>query len=401
MNQSIAEPNSDLNEAHGANLRPGSPGAKRTPGTLPKRDYIILPLLSLLTLGSMFAAAELAARIVAPEGGKDACLAIDPVAGPHRIPNCEFRMKQPESPWVQYKYNACGYRTLASCGPKRAGTIRLVLMGASFSEGYLVPYSDMFTTRASEALTRACHRPVEIQDMGVEGCAPEYASRRVKEALALKPDVVILALNAYDIEHDVDPTRPRAPVLPNETGGSWISRLSRKFVGETQDLVHASRAVLVAQHLLLQNVKLYIDGYLLQGDHAAFLRTNFSPVWDKRFANLDAELGRMADQLHAAGVPFVVIPIPERSQAALLSLRHFPPGVDPFAFDHKIAQIAARHGIVYMNVIDNFARVPNPEKLFYVVDSHLAPGGDMLIGRTIAQRFLDSGMPVFASCGSK
>ena len=141
-------------------------------------------------MATIFGAAEVLARLHWAEGGKDGCLVFDAVPGPHRQQNCSFAMKKPESPWVDYRYNECGYRTAASCGAKPAGTIRLVLLGASFSEGYLVPYDDMMTTQASRRLTAACHRPVEFQDMGVEGCSPAYAARRIGEALALHPDVV-------------------------------------------------------------------------------------------------------------------------------------------------------------------------------------------------------------------
>jgi DNA-binding transcriptional MocR family regulator len=180
-----------------------------------------------------------------------------------------------------------------------------------------------------------------------------------------------------------------------------LVRAATGLVTETHRLVHESRAVLVAQHLLLQNVRLYVDGYLLQGDHSAFLRSSFSPAWDRRFADLDVVLGKIADQTHAAGVPFVVVPIPERAQAGLLSIGQFPQGVDPFAFDRKIAQIAASHGIVYINVIDDFKHAPDPEKFFYVVDSHLAPGGHVLVGQALARRFLRSGIPAFAGCRAR
>ncbi len=86
---------------------------------LPRRDFIILPLISLTTIAVLFVATEIGARLLWPESGSSTCLVTDSVEGLREKPNCEERLKNAEGPWVTYHYNECGYRTSASCVPSR------------------------------------------------------------------------------------------------------------------------------------------------------------------------------------------------------------------------------------------------------------------------------------------
>src|SRR5271170_4719154 len=61
-----------------------SPVAHRSgsePASLPKRDYVLLPLLSLLTILGMFGMSEILSRLIWPARYSDACNIEDPVHG--------------------------------------------------------------------------------------------------------------------------------------------------------------------------------------------------------------------------------------------------------------------------------------------------------------------------------
>ena len=115
------------------------PTAANTEGTaLPRRDWILLPLIAVATITCMMAVSEAAARVVWP-AQEDSCLVRGGASGLRFLPSCKSRAKEPETPWVEDSYNSCGYRTLEPCGPKPVGTIRIAVLGSSFSHGYLVP----------------------------------------------------------------------------------------------------------------------------------------------------------------------------------------------------------------------------------------------------------------------
>ncbi|MBV9302375.1 MAG: SGNH/GDSL hydrolase family protein [Acidobacteriaceae bacterium] len=363
---------------------------------LPRRDFVILPLLSLATVAVMFGATEVVTRMIWVEGGHDTCRADDPVTGPRHKPNCVARMKAPESPWVVEKFNDCGYRTPTPCGVKPPGTIRVALMGSSTAEGYMIPYPDTFAARATDVLSRACHRNVEFQNMAIAGSTPLHAYRRLDEALAMHPDIVMLVLTAFDIEHPIDPevlasrkTRQPLPAPPPIKLG----------IGHRmKDALSQSRTVFVAQHFLYEDEQTYAKLFLLDREHAAFLRSPLTPAWEKRLADLDLLLGEMAERLHALHIPFVVVGIPHRVTAALLTSRDLPAGVNPHAFERRLAEISEKHGIGYVEVSRSFSRLSTSNGLFYSENSHPNSKGEGIIADAIVEQITDSGIPAFSGC---
>lgn len=365
---------------------------------LPSRDYIILPLLSLATIAVMFGTAELLTRVIWVEQERDTCRAQDPVTGPYHLPNCVTRIKAAESPWVEEKFNDCGYRTPEPCRVKQPNTLRVALMGSSMTEGYLIPYEETFAARAAEALTRACRKRVEFQNMGVVGFTPIYAYRRLDEALRIHPDVVMLAVTSFDIEHPIDPevlaSRKESRTMPIPTPSAVKLGMGHKL----KDTFSQSRTLLVAQHFLYENEQTYAKLFLLDAEHAAFLQARSTPGWDKRFADLDLLLEEMADKLRTLNIPFVVASIPHRAAIAMLTSHNVPPGIDPNSFDNRVEQICSRHRIVYVDLNRQFSQLRTSNGLYYPENSHMNSTGEAVIGDAIIARFLDGSIPAFAAC---
>src|SRR5438309_415013 len=96
------------------------PPAPRRP-RLPRRDFVILPLLSVLTVAVMLGGAEVATRLAMPQKSVDECLVPDPVLGHRPLANCVSHTKSAEGEWVENRYNDCGYRADSSCRPPPDG----------------------------------------------------------------------------------------------------------------------------------------------------------------------------------------------------------------------------------------------------------------------------------------
>jgi hypothetical protein len=365
---------------------------------LPRRDYFVLPLLSFLTVLFMFVVTETVSRLIWPELKISSCTIEDPIGGDRFKPNCVVRAKIAEGPWTTYQYNECGYRSATSCGPKSYGTIRIGILGSSMGQALHIPYDEAFFSIASGELGRRCGRPIDVQNLGVPNSSPIYAYRRVPEILALKPDVVLYLLAPFDVEQQIlpaelaernDPLRVSS-TSPVKVTVSPLNRLERTLI--------QSRTVLMAQHFIFQDQETFIRTYLLYGDKADFLRQPFTPAWQQRFANLDLIIGDMAEKLRAARVPLIVIPVPSRAEAALLSSGEWPPHVDPFAFGREIESIASRHGVGFVDLMEPFSRIPNSENLYYVVDGHPTVEGHKVIAKELLQKLEDGSVPGFSSC---
>jgi hypothetical protein len=135
---------------------------------LARRDYVLLPVICVLTVLVMFVVSEMGTRFVWPaaRAGQE-CHMEDAALGMVNVPNCTMRIKVPETAWITYHYNECGFRSTEACGPKPPGTRRVAVLGTSFAEGTSVAYRDSFGALSAAQLTRICHGLVEFQNLGV------------------------------------------------------------------------------------------------------------------------------------------------------------------------------------------------------------------------------------------
>ncbi|MFY9853400.1 MAG: hypothetical protein WAK26_05930 [Terracidiphilus sp.] len=358
---------------------------------LPRRDLIILPLLSLLTIAVLLLAAEGAARYFFVSVHDFSCEIDDPMIVFRYSHNCTSHAKASEGPWVTHQFNDCGYRTRESCGPKPLGTTRISLLGASAAEGYLVAYDEAFAARAARQLTLELGRPVEIQNLGREECYPICVFHRIDEALALNPDLLIVAVSPTDLER-MDPSEVpnRYKPMPLALNQAQLRHKMdpHSAFNAVQDLVAHSHVGIAALHFLFQNPSTYVRMFLFSSERAAYLRTSLSPAWDKRLDAYDILLDEMAQKARDANVPMVLLELPSFAQVSLVSMSNVPPGLDPYAFNERLRRIAAGHGIQFIDGLDSFRHGPAANQLFYVVDGHMNGAGSALLSNFLVEQLM-------------
>lgn len=394
LNQDIAAPASSAPE-----IERQEPERRLRSRGLSRRDWILLPLLSLLTIALLFVGAEVSTRIFWSTEDKGYCVWFDPAEGPHGKPNCTSIEKIPEGQRVVEHFNECGYRSESPCGPKPPGAARIALLGSSIAEGYVIPYEKTVGATMTNLLHAHCGLPVQLENLGAEACLPIYSYRHMGEALKLQPDAVVLIVNPWDLEQDVNPKllALRDAPMPVNRASAPSARLT--FIQRAQLWSRSSRALAVAQHYLLQNRRTFLKIYLgAGGDHGAFLRVPFSRAWERRFEVTEVLIREMAAKSHAAGVPFILVGVPERAQVLLLDEDHPPAGVDPWAFTRRLAQIAQGSGVLYVDGLKVFSTAPDRDDLFYVMDGHPTPEAQQLLGRAAARELMAAKSSVFANC---
>jgi hypothetical protein len=259
-----------------------------------------------------------------------------------------------------------------------------------------VPYEQGFPSRAEQELSRACRRPVEIQNLSSQQLQPLQLYRLADEALALKPDLLIVSINPTDADvsytdQDIGDRNQPAALQRKEPPRSAVTKLVR-YVQDNATFV------VVAQHYRFLNQEDYIKHYLQYGDMADYLRPPYTGAWAKRFSQLDILLGDIAGKARAQGVPVAFIPGISRAQAGLMSEPARPSGVDPYAFEREFAAIDARHGILNIDPDPDFSRRPNATHLFYPVNGHLNVEGNAVFEQALTRGLLSSDLPVFQGC---
>jgi hypothetical protein len=347
----------------------------------------------------MFAVAEVACRMIWVADEKNGCVILDNTqVGYHYQPNCTARTKTAEGQWVTYHFNDCGYRGNTSCKTVPTGTLRVAIIGASVSQALNVPDEQTYFNITAASLEHACNRIIDVQNLAKPRSSPYYAYRSLGEAIDLKPNVIVMLLAPFDLEQKIDPAAlaTRNDPTPSIRSSAVVEPMS--LMRRAQLLLTDSRTVLVAEHFLLQNKDTFLRLYLNYGDKADFLRQPLTAAWARRFADIDVLIGDMSAKMKASGIPFVVVPVPSRAEAALLSSPKWPQGVDPTAFGRLLEKIAEKHGAYYVDLMEPFRRIPNSQDLFLVVDGHVSGEGQRVIARELTQKLLHAQIGLPPSC---
>jgi len=358
----------------------------KPPKTLPRRDYFLMPLLSVMTVALLCGAAEIACRLVWPQQDNNSCR-VDDASGTRYLPNCVSRMKFAEGPWFENKYNECGYRTTDSCGPKPPGVFRIVVLGSSIVSGWGVPYEQTLVPLVSQSLFQACGQRIEIQNIST---SPNllYIYRRSNEALALNPDLVVLILGPSDTEgwYSQADLAARDNLVLKQSAEPTFTGIS---LGRLLLIANRSRSVLMARHFLHQDAGFTLRAIPLHPLDSETMLAPPTPHWKSRLADLDLLVGGMADKLHAHRVPLVVVPAIGQAQAILLNTHSKLPGFDPRQFEENLSTIALAHQATAVDIYDDFAQVPFT-RLFYAADSHLSSEGYAVLTHSLVRQLLAS-----------
>ncbi len=360
---------------------------------LPRRDLWLLPLVSVMTLVSMCVTAELGARIFYAEQPENSCKVPDRLVGGRYVPDCTATEKAAEGPWVTEHYNAYGFRASQSWTPFPPKTTRIALIGTSFADGLFVPYEETAGATLAASLQSACHQPVEVLIAGSYGFTGHALERRLKDTLALKPQVALFMFSARDLlqitqQGDEGEDIAKQPAQPSRAG----------LLPLVRGMVSSSRLMTVVQHFLFRNRSWYIPMYLRNGDTSDFLRAGLTPSWKQRVASFAAEVDRLDELSKSAGATLALLYVPLEPQAVLASQTNTPRDeIDPFALGAAIGDMAAKRGVEYHDGTSDFAVLADPQDAYYTADGHLAGKGQSIVGADVAQQFQHD-LPMFARC---
>ena len=352
---------------------------------LPRRDLVLLPFLSLLTILALLLGAEIGARGLYPVQSLDSCQYTDNFGAVRFRPNCESFHEMVDTGRVINNYNDCGYRSINSCAVT-PGQLRVAVVGTSTSRGVFVPYSKTFAALASERLKALCGRPVDFQNLATEGDDFENVPRQALEALALKPDALVMTVSDFEFSH----------ISLGKSDLENQAPISVSLKERSLDLLHSSRFLQVMRYYRYMDISLSIDNFINYSDASEFARTPLSRVWLDRIDAGEKVLDRVAETARSQGIPFIMVFVPRREVTALAMPTFARPELDPFQLSRLLADNVSRLGVTYTDVTADFAATGSPNKLFLISSSHPGAGGHSLIARSIEESLLR--LPVFSSC---
>jgi lysophospholipase L1-like esterase len=356
---------------------------------LPRRDYVLLPLIVLSVTIALLGISDVVANHVFPSSGRFTCIVRDRLGFLRGKANCICHYKNPEGPLVEYRFNECGYRSTKPCGRKPDGMVRIVLMGASLTWGLHIPGNEVFGNRVEEALNQICTRPIEVQNMGgMIRLRDEY--KLIDEALSLSPDVIVLTVAPNDLEQLVEsPQSSPPPTILGRAKLAWHDLLMH-----TRDV----RFVLAVQHFMLMDKQVLFDIYGNIGNSRLVLQSPQTPAGEQMYTEFGKALDRVMTKMQGSGVPLIIMAVPNRVAAALVSNRSHLDGTDPWWFGRHISEIAIERGALAVDATNEFANSPHAEQLFYPVDNHPNGDGHAVVAKALMDRLTDGSIPHLTAC---
>jgi hypothetical protein len=348
---------------------------------LPRRDYILLPAIFIMTILFILAGAEATIRLIYVQADDPYACRYVSQTGYRYHPECTSHDKVWEGSWITEHFNDCGYRSEGSCAPRPPGSLRVVVVGSSTARGASVNYDDSFAARASAALSERCGEVVDFQNLGTEAADVNRIDLRIPEAVRLGPAAIVMTVGPYDLQHLKDP-----PPLPDGP------KPPRPF--DLVNRMRESRLVLLIEYYMFRDPAAHARAFLLKGDSADYVRTPLSPVWQHRVQDFGDLLARITAE--SEGVPVLLFYIPERPQVALAGRVADPPDVDPFVLGAALERVAAPLGVRFTDTTRALGAAPDFQSLFYTIEGHANAGGHAVIASDVEQALLSE--PAFARC---
>ena len=227
---------------------------------------------------------------------------------------------------------------------------------------------------------------------------------RFSEVLAAKPNLVLWILVPADIEYVTDDPpsiHPQAALairgwrlLESAAATGVIAETARSGWQKVQNKFLHSRTGVLLQHYLYRSQAQYIASYLRRPDGSVgFLRAEPGVEWSSKQKVFDQDAAIIAERAKLAGIPFAVVLLPNRAEAAMISMGHWPAGFDPYKLGEELRPIIERHGGTYIDILPDFRAISNPEKNYFPVDGHPNADGHALFARLLAKDLTSGALP--------
>lgn len=356
-----------------------------TEASLPKRDWILLPLVGLLTICLVTISGELIARqVFSPQ--RSSLYSCSSASGPsgsiRGIPNSVCSEDGSLTGHVEYRFNGFGYRAGMELGAKPPGTYRIVMTGSSIAFGEYVRRESTIAALLPTELSRLTGRKVELYNEGMIIGFPRSVSLRFDDLVAANPDMILWIVTTVDVERVSQLSFDRE--VPYKRG----------LASGALKMLKSSRAGMLLEQFVYKSKNRSVKHYLMGAASPEFLRASMGAARLRRqLEEFDSYVAEIEGRATAAGVPVVVVMVPDRREVATISMGEWPAGDDPYKLGDEVRAIVVRHGGTYVDILSDFRDVPNPELHFFPILNHPDADGHAIISRLLAKELTSGSIP--------
>jgi hypothetical protein len=300
--------------------------------------------------------------------------------------------------------NSFGLRSPEVAVPKPAGTIRILLLGDSFTFGLRVKDDETFGRRLEEDLRgRYGTAPIEVVSAGVLSYCPllEYLQYR-HHLHVLEPDLVVLNFDMSDVQDhmaysrdvvlgdDGVPLFVTEPTLRSQAPSAMPKLLLFEWLGRR---IQGARG----------RVESTLQGVPFVRDQDRYLwALDGGPEWNAEALSAMAPIVELARLLEHNSIPLVLATYPQPWQTSA-EATPLPPIRDQYGVGRntvhlndrafkKLEAFASEHRIPFVNATSTFRQDSAPASLFLASDFHFTPRGNRVYAGVLGRFIIDHGL---------
>jgi len=303
------------------------------------------------------------------------------------------------SPNVQT--NSMGLRSPEVAIPKPSGTLRVLLLGDSFTFGLRALDKDLFARRIEERLKeKAAPATVEVINAGVLSYCPllEYLQYR-QQLHILEPDLVVLNFDMSDVQDHLAYSRDLSasaeglplfvtePSLRRQVPSAMPKLLLFEWLGRRIQGIRG-------------RVQSTLEGVAFVRDQDRYLwALDGGPDMDAEAKSTMAPIADLAALLRHHHIPLALATYPQPWQVSA-DATPLPPIRGQYGIGYntahlndrpfrKLAAFAAEQQIPFVDATPEFRRDAKPASLFLSNDFHFSAAGHALYGRVVSDFISD------------
>ena len=253
------------------------------------------------------------------------------------------------------------------------------MLGTSFAAGMRVPREKSFGALLPKELSERTGMKVELYNEAVPWAYPEVLASHFRQVLLAQPDMILYAVNPNDLGRSQKwmPDALRHLSFRVRVWRYAKGLFANKSIAFTlSNLFSHTRTATLLSHILWSSPSQFSKSYLMKDDDVmGYLRIEPSVLWQNRLHEFNIDIAKLTTQANEAGIPFVVVLLPNHAQAAMISLGEWPAGYDPYKLDKDLRTIVTSNGGTFP------------------VEGHPDANGHAIVSRLLAKQLTNGSVP--------
>ena len=308
----------------------------------------------------------------------------DSALGMRYIPGAIWRFTHPEYS-VVYSINSDGFRD-AHQRPlqKPVGTLRVLLLGDSFTFGQGVDYEQTWPVLAERELERLGLK-VDLVKAGMQGLDTRSELILLRSLIErYDADAVVVGFLINDLYTNI----PFAPDSETKTAPPELKAVQRS-VFQRSGRAHFHLLTL-ARRIASATDAGYIALYLAAPGRGEYLRLPLSERPRRQLEITDTLLSQMAAYCDSLGKPLVIFSMPQQFQVMYARKGRRDQGVDVAYYDRHFARLAQASGFDWIPALEPLVKAEkgSGQDLFYRLDGHFTPAGNAVAAEVFTEQVI-------------